>query len=62
LLLLQIPPALFLRYIYMDIDPPAAEGGWQPTPKPWTPLTYFCHGFVIADPSRAFPALHLHGR
>jgi hypothetical protein len=26
LLLLQIPPALFLRYSHMDVDPPAAEG------------------------------------
>jgi hypothetical protein len=28
----QIPPALFLRYIYMDVDPPAAEGD-DPKPK-----------------------------
>ncbi|WIA15640.1 hypothetical protein OEZ85_002267 [Tetradesmus obliquus] len=28
----MIPPALFLRYIYMDVDPPAAEGD-DPKPK-----------------------------
>jgi hypothetical protein len=38
-LLLQIPPALFLHTIYMDVDPPAAEGN-DPKPKSLNPKSY----------------------
>jgi hypothetical protein len=49
-MVLQIPPALFLRYIYMDVDPPAAEGDDL---KPITSdiIDNFCHA-VVADPSQ----------